>query len=143
MTSWGKILVIGVFAFAGVIVVARWFPWRNPSSTASVAVTVPAELSPQAQAGKTAFDANCARCHGTNAAGTDHGPPFVHIIYNPGHHTDQAFFLAAKIGVRSHHWRFGDMPPQPQVSDQQLRDIVAYVRALQEANGIFYQPHQM
>ena len=99
MRSWGKILVIGVFASAGVIAVTQWVPSRNPSS-ASVAVTVPADLSPQAHAGKTEFDANCARCHGANGAGTDHGPPFVHIIYNPGHHPDQVFFLAAKIGVR-------------------------------------------
>jgi mono/diheme cytochrome c family protein len=101
---------------------------------------VPTELSPRAQAGKIAFDANCAQCHGTNAAGTDHGPTFIHIVYNAGHHSDPTFFLAAKIGVRSHHWRFGDMPPQPQVSDQQMEDIVAYVRALQEANGILSEP---
>jgi hypothetical protein len=43
--------------------------------------------------------------------------------------------------VRSHHWNFGDMPPQPQVTPQQLADIVAYVRVLQEANGIFHEPH--
>ena len=143
MMSWGNVLVIAVFIAGAVMAVAQLFPSRNPSSTMPVAVKVPTELSPQAQAGKVAFDANCAPCHGANSAGTNHGPPFIHVIYNPGHHTDQAFFLAAKIGVRSHHWRFGDMPPQPQVNDQQLRDIVAYVRALQEANGIFYQPHQM
>ena len=71
------------------------------------------------------------------------GPPLVHVLYNPGHHTNQAFFLAVKIGVRSHHWNFGDMPPQPQVSEEQLAAIVSYVRALQEANGISYPPHGM
>jgi mono/diheme cytochrome c family protein len=143
MASWGKIFVIGVFVAGGVMMAAQWFPSRGTRSGPIVAVTAPATLSPQAEAGKVAFDANCAPCHGTNAAGTDRGPPFVHIIYNPGHHSDQVFFLAAKIGVRSHHWNFGDMPPQPQVSQQQLTDIVAYVRALQEANGIFYQSHRM
>ncbi len=122
---------------------AQWFSSRRASPAASMTVLAPTTLSPKAQAGKTAFDANCAQCHGANAAGTDKGPPFVHVIYNPGHHPDELFFLAAKIGVRHHHWNFGDMPPQPQVSERQLAEIVAYLRAMQEANGIFYQPHRM
>jgi hypothetical protein len=35
------------------------------------------------------------------------------------------------------------MPPQPQVSDEQLKAIVQYVRELQIANGITYRPHSM
>jgi hypothetical protein len=35
------------------------------------------------------------------------------------------------------------MPPQPQVSDDQLAAIVRYVRELQEANGILYRQHIM
>jgi mono/diheme cytochrome c family protein len=93
--------------------------------------------------GKIAFNANCAPCHGTNAAGGDKGPPLVHVIYNPGHHADGSFFLAAKRGVRRHHWRFGDMPPQPQVTDGELAAIVRYVRELQAANGIGNEPHRM
>ena len=108
----------------------------------TVAVKVP-ELSPLAAQGKTAFDANCAACHGVNAAGSDKGPPLVHNIYNPGHHGDGAFFLAAKQGSRNHHWRYGDMPPQPQVSEEQVAAIVRYVRELQRANGIGFKPHNM
>jgi mono/diheme cytochrome c family protein len=136
-------LVIEVLVVGGAIAFVQLFPSTDASSAPRVAVKIPDSLTPQAQAGKVAFDANCAPCHGANAAGTDHGPPFVHMIYNSGHHPDQAFFLAAKLGVRSHHWNFGDMPPQPQVSQQQLADIVTYVRALQEGNGISYQPHRM
>jgi mono/diheme cytochrome c family protein len=141
MRSWGKVLVIAVLIAAAAVAVARLS--RKPPPASPVAVKVPAELSRQEQAGKVVFDANCAQCHGANAAGTDHGPPLVHVLYNPGHHTNQAFFLAVKIGVRSHHWNFGDMPPQPQVSEEQLAAIVSYVRALQEANGISYPPHGM
>jgi mono/diheme cytochrome c family protein len=107
-----------------------------------VDVKVP-ELSPLAMRGRTAFDTNCAPCHGTNAAGSDKGPPLVHMIYNPGHHADGSFFLAAKRGVRSHHWRFGDMPPQPQVTDGEIAAIVRFVRELQAANGIGDEPHRM
>ena len=67
---------------------------------------VPAEF----QAGETTFNANCAACHGKQAAGTDHGPPLVHKIYEPHHHGDQAFQLAAANGVKAHHWEFGNMP---------------------------------
>ena len=94
------------------------------------------ELSPVAEAGRAAFEANCASCHGPAAAGTDQGPPLVHRIYEPGHHADAAFVLAAKRGVPQHHWRFGAMPPQPQVGKRSLQQIIAYVRELQHANGI-------
>lgn len=100
-------------------------------------------LSARASEGKVLFQANCATCHGTSAAGTDRGPRLIHPIYNPGHHSDAAFVAAAKLGVRQHHWRFGNMPPQPQVSEDQLGAIVRYVRELQLANGIKYQQHHM
>jgi len=109
---------------------------------AAVSVRVP-PLSATAAAGKVAFDANCAVCHGANGAGTDKGPPFVHDIYNPGHHPDEAFFAAARRGVQAHHWQFGNMPPVPQVSDEQVVEIVRYVRELQLANGIVSHPHKM
>jgi len=101
------------------------------------------KLSPQAAAGRRAFDAHCAECHGRYGLGTDKGPPLLHAIYNPGHHADESFRSAVKQGVRQHHWRFGDMPPQPQVGDEQLAQIVRYVRELQQANGIRFAPHRM
>lgn len=109
---------------------------------AAVVITTP-QLSQAASEGKQAFDAACAACHGANAAGSDRGPPLVHNIYNPGHHADPAFYLAANRGVGQHHWQFGDMPPQPQVSDEEIAVIVQYVRELQRANGIFWQEHRM
>lgn len=101
-----------------------------------VAVIVP-EMDANAAAGEGLFAANCAVCHGENAAGQDSvGPPLVHKIYEPSHHGDMAFILAARQGVRAHHWRFGDMPAVETVSDQEVQKIVAYIRALQRANGI-------
>ncbi|NJO35044.1 MAG: cytochrome c [Rhodospirillales bacterium] len=43
---------------------------------------------------------------------------------------------AVKTGVRQHHWRFGDMPPQPRVTEEQVAAIVGFVREVQTANGI-------
>jgi mono/diheme cytochrome c family protein len=60
----------------------------------------------------------------------------VDRIYEPSHHGDAAFAFAVRQGVPAHHWQFGDMPPQAGVSDADIANIVAYVRALQTASGI-------
>ncbi|PPB81594.1 cytochrome c [Albidovulum inexpectatum] len=103
---------------------------------ALVRVTVP-NLTEDERIGEAAFNARCAQCHGPNAAGRNGvAPPLVHKIYEPGHHADMAFFMAAQNGVRAHHWPFGDMPPVPGITRAEIASIVAYVRALQRANGI-------
>jgi mono/diheme cytochrome c family protein len=121
---------------------------QEPSSDGAPAaqqaqVLVPQNLTLTEQKGQVAFTENCAVCHGQNALGTEQGPPFVHNIYNPGHHSDESFFLAAQRGVRAHHWPYGDMPPQPQVTASEVAAIIAYVRAVQAANGIITRPHTM
>jgi mono/diheme cytochrome c family protein len=108
---------------------------KKAPSTAVVQVTVPT-LSEIGRQGEQAFNDNCAACHGENAAGGDGGPPLVHNIYVPGHHGDGSFRLAFQRGVRQHHWRFGDMPPQPQIGNETAAAIIRYVRELQVANGI-------
>jgi mono/diheme cytochrome c family protein len=94
------------------------------------------ELSASARRGAGVFDANCAACHGKNAAGTQQGPPLIHKIYEPNHHSDMSFQRAVKLGVRAHHWPFGNMPPVAGVAEAEVSQIIAYVRELQRANGI-------
>lgn len=113
-----------------------------PSALASnapiVDVAVPAELSADARMGQRGFEAKCASCHGTHAAGqTGVAPPLVHKIYEPNHHSDVAFVLAAKNGVRAHHWQFGNMPPVDGVTNADVMLIARYIRELQQENGIF------
>ena len=93
-------------------------------------------LSPRIDSGMTAFNANCALCHGPNAAGTTQGPTLIHRVYEPNHHQDFAFRNAVRNGVPSHHWQFGDMPPVPGLSDQEVDSIICYVRELQRDGGI-------
>jgi len=93
---------------------------------------VPAEF----QAGETKFNANCASCHGAQAAGTAQGPPLVHKIYEPNHHGDPAFQRAAANGVKAHHWEFGNMPKIDGVTPEDVDQIVKYVRWLQRQAGI-------
>jgi mono/diheme cytochrome c family protein len=123
-------LVVAAIAL-GYLGAGEWYR----SSATPVAVTVP-QLSPEARVGREVFDRLCAVCHGPNAAGSAAGPPLVHRIYASGHHADVTFMLAARRGVRAHHWRFGDMPPQPSLKDDEADLIVRYVRELQRANGI-------
>ena len=126
-------------ALGGVVVAiaAAWIWFAQfRSGAGSVSVTMP-ELSKSAKAGEEHFETNCAQCHGESGGGTDQGPPLVHKIYESGHHSDGAFFLAVRRGVRQHHWSFGDMPAQPQVTRNQSALIVEFIREVQAANGIY------
>ena len=112
-------------------------PQAGSNGAAIVDIAVPEDLSEKAKIGKVAFDAKCASCHGANAVGQEGvAPPLVHIIYEPSHHADEAFQRAVAGGVRSHHWRFGDMPPVDGLTRGDVGMIVAYIRELQRANGI-------
>jgi mono/diheme cytochrome c family protein len=95
------------------------------------------EMTPRLQLGMMNYGAYCASCHGKTGGGSDKGPTFIHRVYHPGHHGDGAFFTAPKRGARAHHWKFGDMKPVEGVTDAQLELIVEYVRAVQQANGLF------
>lgn len=144
-------LVIGlgaaiIAAVVGAAVLWRMAPQPTADTTAAgagpgaaiVVVTPPAELSPEARIGKTAFDAKCAECHGPDAAGREGtAPPLIHKYYEPNHHSDEAFMRAARFGVKAHHWPFGDMAPVEGLTDADLRAITRYVREVQKANGIF------
>lgn len=142
-------LVFGIMLFG----VGAWFVARFTASApnlaaedtaprtagaAMVEVQLPATLSAEAATGKTYIDAVCASCHGANAAGQDGVvPPLVHQLYEPSHHGDEAFVVAARIGVRAHHWPFASMPPLEQkLTDGELAAIIRYVRELQRENGI-------
>ena len=47
-----------------------------------------------------------------------------------------AFVMAARNGVRAHHWPFGNMAAVPEVTDAELAGIIRFVREVQVANGI-------
>ena len=96
----------------------------------------PAVAAPDADNGAELYAASCALCHGERGVGTQTGPPLVHITYEPGHHPDASFRNAVKNGVAAHHWSFGNMPPRPELSDSDIEDVIAYVRALQREAGI-------
>ncbi|CUH65111.1 putative bifunctional cbb3-type cytochrome c oxidase subunit II/cytochrome c [Thalassovita autumnalis] len=146
-------LFVGGVLLAGLVVAALQFLQPAPATLGHSMVTpdtsriaqgepivelrIPANLSAEAEIGKRAFEAKCADCHGENAAGQNGvAPPLVHKIYEPSHHSDMAFVLAAKNGVRAHHWKFGNMPPVKGLTQADVKYIARYVRELQRENGI-------
>lgn len=100
-------------------------------------VSIPGRWSENALIGQRIFDAKCADCHGANAAGQKGvAPPLVHKTYEPSHHSDMAFIMAAKNGVRAHHWNFGNMPAVEGITDGEVKLVTTYIRELQRENGI-------
>lgn len=140
-----KLLLVGV-AIIAALAIAKGIDFNQNTGGAQVdtgspgavmaEVTVP-ELVGDEVIGQRVFEAKCVTCHGENAAGQEGvAPPLVHKYYEPSHHGDGAFLIAAKNGVRAHHWRFGNMPPVEGITDAEIKLVIAYVRALQRANGI-------
>lgn len=93
-------------------------------------------LMPNPTIGKPLFEGKCAECHGAMLTGSDKGPPLLHKVYEPSHHSDASFQLAVRNGARQHHWKFGDMAPVPGLSPDDVAHITAYVRSHQRRAGI-------
>ena len=129
-----------------VIMLALYFRPQSQKTTseqevlpngAIVKISLPGQLSKIALLGQSLYTVNCASCHGQNAVGQiDIAPPLVHKIYEPSHHGDESFQLAVARGVRSHHWRFGNMPAIEGLTREDVASITRYIRELQKTNNI-------
>ena len=123
--------VVLVAAFVGTLVV---FALSEQPGT-------PIERDPVlVAAGEDLYVASCAVCHGPDLRGTQIGPPFLVPTYAPNHHADEAFQRAVAFGVQPHHWNFGPMVPVQGLGRDDVAKIVAYVRTVQESEGIFRDP---
>lgn len=122
---------------SGVVLVTTNVTSYSNNPDAIVKVRLPEQLSEGAQQGRKLFEKNCAPCHGKWGGGSANGPPLIHRIYEPNHHSDESFRRAAKNGVRAHHWPFGNMPPVPKATSEDVELIIEYIRAVQKENSIF------
>lgn len=114
-----------------------WMLATGGAQAQTMQIPKPSEgLMPNPALGKKLFTANCASCHGADLKGSDKGPSMLHKIYETSHHGDVAFQLAAKNGVRAHHWGFGDMKPVAEVTPNDVAHITAFIRAEQRKVGI-------
>ena len=87
--------------------------------------------------GMKKFRTMCGKCHGEWGHGTDKGPPLMHVVYKPSHHGDGSYYQAALKGVKAHHWKFGDMPPVPDATSDDVSRILPFIRWLQQENGVY------
>lgn len=139
-----KYLLIGTCA---VVAIAAYITLR-PAPVEDAAQSAPTEgnamvaiqmppIEGNAAIGQLIFENACAACHGSNAVGVEGaGPPLIHVIYEPSHHADESFQRAVAMGVRSHHWQFGDMPPVEGLTRGDVAMVIDYIREIQRANGI-------
>lgn len=107
-------------------------------SSGTSEASVPVQDSDLVALGDELYQAQCAECHGSDLRGTDQGPSFLSVVYEPGHHSDQAFVLAVLQGVRTHHWDFGNMEPVA-LEDGDIEAIIAFVRETQQVQG--FEPY--
>jgi len=104
------------------------FQRESPSGQPSTSQPVPPEFA----TGEALFNTHCSVCHGSSAVGTNQGPSLLARVYVPSHHSDASFYLAVKQGVRAHHWLFGSMPALPHVTEDEITQIIPYIRWLQQ-----------
>ena len=102
------------------------------SSAVANEVEIPFELAK----GQILFEKYCSGCHGLQLDGTDQGPPLIHPYYKPSHHSDRAFVQAIQAGSQQHHWKFGDMPAIHELLPGEIRQVVDFVRWMQQQKGL-------
>ena len=128
-------LIVGVIAYS--LFTSGSNDGSEEEGAPIVKIEIPGQLSQLAMLGKQAFDIKCASCHGENAVGQNGvAPPHVHKIYKPSHHGNESFQRAVAVGVRAHHWKFGNMPAIEGLTRADVKAIIAYVRELKRQNGI-------
>lgn len=122
------LVAIGLLWLTGTLSFQREPPSVPPSTSKPV--------PPEFVIGETLFNTHCSVCHGPAAIGTDQGPSLLSRVYAPSHHSDASFYLAVTQGVRAHHWLFGNMPALPHITEDEVTQIIPYVRWLQQQAGV-------
>lgn len=138
MKKYGTWIGVGGLVVFMVVAIA-FFGGESAGTGPDSGTGIPVQDADLVAAGDPLYQATCATCHGSDLRGTDIGPSHLSVVYQPGHHGDIAFVLAARNGVQQHHWPFGDMLPVPGLRDADLEAIVAFVRENQRIFG--FEPY--
>ncbi|MCF6273438.1 MAG: cytochrome c [Rhodobacteraceae bacterium] len=126
-------VLVAVAVIGGGLWLSQTKPAEGPLSAGEIIVP---SFTALAAEGEKVYLNSCAACHGVNLAGTNDGPSLLDFVYRPAHHSDYAFVSAVQNGVTAHHWNFGNMPRQTQVTDEELVRVISYIREVQRANGL-------
>ena len=93
----------------------------------------PAKTVPEKyRVGQSHFHRVCASCHGRDAMGGNNAPTFLQERFHPRHFPNGRIVRTILNGSNS-----GAMPSQKRkVDDQQIREIIKYIRFSQKEAGI-------
>ena len=144
MGSKVKRLIVPMIGAAVILAVVAIVAFGGNSSprdpmTGESEFDIPVQDSALVAGGESLYRTSCAACHGSGLRGTEFGPPLLSVVYQPGHHSDESFMSAAFNGVPAHHWNFGDMPPIPNLTQDDMERIIAFVRENQRIEG--FEPY--
>jgi len=128
-----KWMALAVLTF---VVLTGMTLWGKEKISIKATVTIP-ELSEAGQRGRQLFAVSCQECHGVDGAGgTRTGPPLIHPMYRENLFPDYVFSKVIREGKREKNWRFGPMKALENLDEQQVEDVIVFVRAAQIASGI-------
>lgn len=109
---------------------------RDDRRSIKATVTVP-ELNVAQTRGREIFNGTCATCHGIDAIGdTDTGPPLMHPYYRMETLPSDMVRRAIILGKAQDKWKYGHMPAQIKLSENEISDVVKYFDAMRENNSL-------
>ena len=129
--------IIRMAIVLSVVVIASIFVlYKTDRRSIKAYINIP-ELNAVEMRGREAFNNVCAGCHGVNGTGdTDIGPPLMHPYYRTILLSDEAIIKAIRQGTPEDKWKYGHMPAQVDVSNEQALEIVAFYNALRRVNSL-------
>lgn len=104
------------------------------SSTDDGGSPAPTEAGDPA-AGEQVYGDYCGACHGRDFEGSIQGPSHLDAKYDPATTTDEDYRNAIRNGAEESTYDFGRMPAIRSLDDQQIEDVIAYIRSVQEERG--------
>jgi mono/diheme cytochrome c family protein len=136
--------ICGVTAFAGlaIVLLGPGVSTQEPKNPSAAALRNPVAVTPESiAAGKTAYDANCAACHGNMAQGAERAGIVISIIQEQGGKqapdltddkwdhgsTDGEIFTTIKMGVGP---KFDMDSWDGRIKDPDIWNLVNYIRTL-------------
>ena len=86
--------------------------------------------------GRSIFNSTCATCHSVSLQGGSMAPSMLQAAFAPAQLPDSAISQAIQNGVNDNRFGKGPMPAQPSVHPKDIPAVIAYIRWVQQANGI-------
>ncbi|MEZ5239447.1 MAG: cytochrome c [Microthrixaceae bacterium] len=92
------------------------------------------------EAGEQVYGDFCGACHGRDFEGSVQGPSHLDPHFEPATTSDEDYRNAIRNGVDQSAFDFGPMPAIRSLDDQQIADVIAYIRSVQQERGFEPSP---